>query len=534
MSASQKRAAAPPRTAARQSNYGKPSGSGSGAQPENAMGAHAILQPRAERNAKILLGLWMDHGRIPALDLPTDNFPTEPLAMLADRITDALARGRRSWPEVFEDTADKAVLECDEALREHEEKHGKTNVAALRKELNEFHNVKARQLALWRCQAALDKGEDTAPSSAELSALDAEAVDSGSLLARAYALRYDPSAQPPADEVCLSIEDIPIAARGNLTALQGKSKVGKSAVVSAILASSQRGQFALQGDTICIGWNGEAEGAIIHLDTEQSPADWHGLVSRSVTRSGLPQVSERLVSLPLVMFARSERMEILEQALKHELETKGKVDLVVIDGIADLCKSPNDEEEALEVISRLMAMAHRYAVAMVCILHENPGTDAGKTRGHLGSELNRKAFANLRIDKDGETSVSTLYGTDMRKREIPRDCGFCFAWDDGAGMHTFKGRAAGLKAAHAEEKKITKERAMFEPLWELADSGTNGVVPELSAKQLHELERDSDGTKKPASEGTWKKRMQRAEALGLLRKTSEGKWKLNPSGQAGQ
>ena len=170
---------------------------------------------------------------------------------------------------------------------------------------------------------------------------------------RAYALRFDPNEIPPPDETCMVLGDIPTGARGNITALQGKSKAGKSAVISALLAAGQRGDAILAGDTLCFSWVGNSKGAIIHLDTEQSRSDWHGLVSRSVIRSGLPEVSDRLVSLPLVMFARSERMEILKQAMEYERDTRGWVDVVFIDGVADLCESPNDEAEALELISNL-------------------------------------------------------------------------------------------------------------------------------------------------------------------------------------
>src|SRR5688500_12143361 len=40
-------------------------------------------------------------------------------------------------------------------------------------------------------------------------------------------------------------------------------------------------------------------------------------------------------------------------------------------------------------------------------------------------------------------------GSEPRKhgdqRDIPKPQDFCFAWNDEAGMHTFKGRAAGVK-----------------------------------------------------------------------------------------
>lgn len=501
---------------------------------QSDQGAHAILQPRAEQNAKILLALWMDHGRIPALDFPTERFPTEPLAILAERITDALARGRRGWPEIFEDTADKAVTQCDEALREHEAKHGETNVAELRQHLGDFHNVKARQLAAWKFQDALERGEDTAEIVAELAALNAETLDSGSLLARAYAVAYDPADTPPPDEACMSIGDVAVAARGNLTALQGKSKVGKSAVVSAILGAAQRGQYAVKGDTLRFEWEGLAEGAIIHLDTEQSRADWHGLVTRSITRAGMPAVSDRLVSLPLVMFARSERLMILEGALAKEADRHGRIDAVIIDGIADLCKSPNDEAESLELVSRIHALAQKYECAIFAILHENPASDKGKTRGHLGSELNRKAFANLRIDKDTETSISTIFGTDMRKRDLPKEQGFCFAWDDEAGMHLFQGRAAGLKAAQREEKAVSDARKTWVEIYENASQRENTAFPALSPKEAAEIEMEISGKENLTKTDTMKKRMQKAESLGVLRKSGLLAWTLTAAGTAGK
>lgn len=386
---------------------------------------------------------------------------------------------------------------------------------------------------IWR----LDELEDwILKQSDEQSQQQAEEKTSESTLReRAYALRFNPNEKPPPDETCMVIGDIPIAARGNLTAIQGKSKVGKTAVTSAIIGAGQRGGANFSGDTLCFSWVGAGEGAIIHLDTEQSRSDWHSLVSRSITRSGMPEVSDRLVSLPLVMFARSEREEILRESLKFEMEARGGIDAVIIDGVADLCQSPNDEAESLELISNLMALSQEFNCAIFCVLHENPASTDGKTRGHLGSELNRKAFANLRIDKDSETSVSTIYGLDMRKRDIPRDHGFCFGWDDAAGMHVYRGRARGLKAAQKEAEAFAKSWAEWEPIFDsAAASGTDGTCPALTPCAASEIEKDINRTKELTKESTMKKRMQRAESLGVLRKASLGHWTLNAAGQSGQ
>jgi len=339
-------------------------------------------------------------------------------------------------------------------------------------------------------------------------ALTAEALDD--LLAQAYALQFDPNSPPPPDEVVMTIEDIPIAARGNLTVLQGKSKVGKSAVISAIIGAAVRGQRRADGDTLCLNWREEASGSILHIDTEQSRSDWFQLVIRGIMRAGIPEYPPRLRSLPLIPFSRGERLTILKLALAKERDTFKKIDAVVLDGIADMCSSPNDEAEALELVGVCMALAQEYHCPIFCVLHENPGTETGKTRGHLGSELNRKAFANLRIDKDAETSISTIYGSEMRKRDIPREQGFCFGWDDEAKMHVFLARAGEIKVSVKEEK---------------ARQEAQSILPRgRSVKYADAVNHIMDALE--CSKRTAERRMTTYEAEGIIYKTNSGDYML--------
>jgi len=337
--------------------------------------------------------------------------------------------------------------------------------------------------------------------------MDADKESPDDLLARAYALQFDENDPPPPDETCMSIGEIPIAARGNLTVIQGKSKVGKSAVISAVLGAAQRGNRTLSGDTLCIEWNGDSSGLILHIDTEQSRADWHALVCRGVHRAGTGKASTRLVSLPLIPFNRAQRLRILRLALAHELPLKGKIDAVILDGIADLCTSPNDEAEALELVGTCMAIAQEYHCPIFCVLHENPGTETGKTRGHLGSELNRKAFANIKVEKDAETSISTIFGSDMRKRDIPKEQGFCFGWSDEDEMHVFLARAGEIKDT-VKEEKARKEAA--------------SILPRAgrSFRYSEALCMIQDGL--GISQSTAKRRMITYESEGLIYKTTAG------------
>jgi hypothetical protein len=123
----------------------------------------------------------------------------------------------------------------------------------------------------------------------------------------------------------------------------------------------------------------------------------------------------------------------------------------------------------------------------------------------------------------------------MRKRDIPKEQGFCFAWDDAAGMHVFQGRAGGVKAAERDRKAADKSRTYWSDIFQVAQEiGTKSTCPDLSPEEASEIDRDISGTKKAVKKEAMKKRMQRDEILGVLRKTIAGRWTLTASGQSGQ
>jgi hypothetical protein len=507
---------------------------------QKPLGSHERLLPKAETAGRQTVHSWITYGPKQLNHFEPEAFPTGPLQDVAGGVLQAMLHGGvkdlAGLVAYFTDAPDGTRAELIECTQEFAPMP--SDCGPVIAKLHEYDRALRKEKLSRRLSDALANDDETAAIVTQLGEIEAEAGGDSrkeSLRERAYGMRFDPNETPPPDETCMVIGDIPIAARGNLTVPQGKSKVGKSAMISAILGAVHRGNLSATGDTLCVAWHGESVGAIIHLDTEQSRADWHALVCRGITRSGIPQASPRLVSLPLVMFSRSERLAILKQTLAFEMAEKGIIDLVLIDGVADLCVSPNDEGEALELVSQLHALAQEFHCPIVCVLHENPASDQGKTRGHLGSELNRKAFANLRIDKDTETSVSTIYGTDMRKRDIPKEQGFCFAWNDEAGMHTFQGRAAGLKAAQREEKATAEAREYWTPIFEhLAGNRENQAFPAISANLAVQAEREISGKEKLTNIETMKKRLQKGESLGVLRKSAPGEWTFIHAGKSGK
>jgi len=105
----------------------------------------------------------------------------------------------------------------------------------------------------------------------------------------------------------------------------------------------------------------------------------------------------------------------------------GGIHLEVIDGIADLIHSANDEAESIPIVDELYRLAGIYQTCIVCVLHFIP--NGLKLRGHLDSELQRKSAGILSIEKDDQLGVSVVKVLKVRDGS-PLDVPLIqFAWD---------------------------------------------------------------------------------------------------------
>jgi hypothetical protein len=101
-------------------------------------------------------------------------------------------------------------------------------------------------------------------------------------------------------------------------------------------------------------------------------------------------------------------------------------------------------------------------------------------------------------------------------------------------MHLFQGRAAGLKAAQREEKAVSDARKTWGEIYEIASKRENSTFPALSPKEAAEIEQEISGKDELTKTDTMKKRMQKAETLGVLRKADSLGWTLTAAGTAGK
>jgi hypothetical protein len=297
----------------------------------------------------------------------------------------------------------------------------------------------------------------------------------GDLSGRLAARIYSPQSKPVEPMARYFIGNTPICTPGNLTTISAQAKAGKSAAIGAMIAST----FATP-EADCLGFNSQnPDGlAVVHLDTEQSTFDhWQG-IQRAIRRAKIASAPPWLRSHCLTGFSAADVRASIRVLLEQSAEKFGGVHSVLIDGIADAASDVNNAEETSGLITELHKVAIEFDCPILTIIHLNPGSDF-KTRGHLGSQLERKSETNLRLKN--EDGISVLWADKNRRAPIPEESGPCFAWSDSERMHVTVQNPAEAKA----EARIDAKRTAMRQDAEAAFS--RGEKPALKHKQLVEL-----------------------------------------------
>ncbi|MDU1892797.1 MAG: bifunctional DNA primase/helicase [Dysgonomonas sp.] len=259
---------------------------------------------------------------------------------------------------------------------------------------------------------------------------------------------------PPAKaEEVISAGDVPLGTQGNILCITGGEGTGKSNYVAALIAGSIiKDNRTIDTLGVNVRDNSDSK-AILLYDTEQSEVQLFKNVSNLLKRAKLNEKPEELRAFSLTGMSRKERLQAIVQSMdKYHYEYEG-IRLVIIDGIADLVSSANDEVESIRIMDELYRLAGIYRTCIVCVLHYVP--NGLKLRGHLGSELQRKAAAILSIELDSDPSISVVKALKVRDGS-PLDVPLMqFSWDKEQGMHIYIGE----KPREEKEKRKEKELA---------------------------------------------------------------------------
>ena len=237
-----------------------------------------------------------------------------------------------------------------------------------------------------------------------------KALDEQLLLNTLEALRITPEKQLPQMEFLFRLFHRPCFPRGELVALSGKAKSGKTFVSSILMALSFR------SPTLSIERIEPQQLHVLWYDTEQSEESTQDILRHRI----IPQSEISEDQFPMHLFdifnvravGYEQRLRLLEVAVQHY-----HPDLVILDGIRDLVSDINDGVVAQNCIERLMHLAASSRSCIVCILHQNKSQEDRNLRGWIGTELKNKAFEVYQCEKSSER-IFTWSQTDTRKYDI--------------------------------------------------------------------------------------------------------------------
>ena len=267
-------------------------------------------------------------------------------------------------------------------------------------------NPQAASLVTQEVQrAAMTQADMAAAREAQQRALEEE-----QMLSRLEARRITPDKELPKMEFLFQLFHKPCFPRGELVALSGKAKSGKTFVSSILMALSYRSQVLsverIEPKQLHVLW----------YDTEQSEESTQDILRNRI----IPMTGIAEEQFPMDIFdifnvrgeGYDQRLPMLEAAVRHY-----HPDLVILDGIRDLVADINDGIIAQACLERLMHLASDERCCIVCILHQNKSVEDRNLRGWIGTELKNKAFEVYECSKSSER-IFTWGQTDTRKYDI--------------------------------------------------------------------------------------------------------------------
>ena len=220
--------------------------------------------------------------------------------------------------------------------------------------------------------------------------------------------------QSPDPPYLLKAAGVGILPRGDIQTLIGQAKSGKSTAARALIIALLRGEF---GNVQAA--QKHARAAVLLADTEQAEHNAVANAREILRAAGLDEQEENEV-LRLICLRACEyrsRLAVIEDEIKAF-----RPDFVLIDGVADLVKSVNEEEQSGEVIQNLMRITAENNCAALIVLHVNKrADDEGKdiARGHLGALCEAKSSEVYNVTRDPKKDIVTITATKCRNETPP-------------------------------------------------------------------------------------------------------------------
>jgi len=210
----------------------------------------------------------------------------------------------------------------------------------------------------------------------------------------------------------------PCFPRRELVAITGKAKSGKTFVTSMLMTccvkkkvlaferlAEEDGDYQSSADLKPL--------RVLWYDTEQSDESTQDILRNRIMKMLATEECPLFDIFNVRSMSWKERRSLLKEAIERY-----DPDLVIVDGIRDLVNDINDGVLAQEVMEELMHLAAKQKCCIVCVLHQNKGSEDHNLRGWIGTELMNKAFEVYSCEKLLPQRIFKLEQTLTRKYDI--------------------------------------------------------------------------------------------------------------------
>lgn len=242
-------------------------------------------------------------------------------------------------------------------------------------------------------------------------------------IVRLFKHRITAETELPKMEFLFRMHGVPCFPRGELVAVAGKAKSGKTFFLSLLMS--------------------RLKGRVLWFDTEQSEQSTQDILINRIqplqgkvltgleTNNQETMVNNRspddLFAINVRCESGTERLKLFATAIDYL-----QPDLVVLDGVRDLISDINDGVEAQRITEQLMTLAQRHHCCIVCVLHQNKGDGDRNLRGWIGTELTNKVFEVFCCEKLKDSGTFRVEQTHSRKYDIGRK--LCYQVDAQTGL----------------------------------------------------------------------------------------------------
>ena len=233
-----------------------------------------------------------------------------------------------------------------------------------------------------------------------------------------YRITSDKQLQPI--EFVYRVFGKPCFPRGELVAVTGKAKSGKTLLNSMLMACCVRDevlQIQRPFDDVGGVWQCLPIKCLWY-DTEQSEQSTQDILNNRILRmisnheigNQSTDATQYFDIFNVRCLHYDERLRLFVKAVM-----KYRPAVAILDGVRDLMADINDGVKAQQIVEDLMKLAQETNCCLVCVLHQNKSAEDRNPRGWLGTELMNKAFEVYSCEKIKPENIFVVEQTHTRK-----------------------------------------------------------------------------------------------------------------------